>query len=124
MKLYRVMKLDADGKPLVGTRGYMLGVRPTDPNNKDPKRRSDVAAVNPGELVHLGEGLSTWVFSGKLKIRATEALFEIESDDLGAELAPFPDHGFHCLIQPSAPMALGAFQQALAATRDLWRRVQ
>ena len=32
MKLYRVMKVDpADGKPLVGSRGSMLGVRPTDP---------------------------------------------------------------------------------------------
>ena len=29
MKLYRVMKVAADGKPQVGTSGSVLGVRPT-----------------------------------------------------------------------------------------------
>ena len=59
MKLYRVMKLDADGKPLIGKRRNMLGVRPTDPNSKDPKRVFDVRAVNDADPVIPGEGLST-----------------------------------------------------------------
>ena len=36
MKLYRVMKLALDGKPLIGIRRSMLGVRPFDPNSTDP----------------------------------------------------------------------------------------
>ena len=57
-------------------------------------------------------------------MQSGEALFELDSDDLGIDLKEYPDHGFHCLIQPAAPMTLGAFQQALADTRDLWKRVQ
>lgn len=125
MKLYRVMKVDsADGKPLVGSRRNMLGVRPTDPTNTDPKRRFDVAAVNDGDAVSPGEGLSTSLNPGKMRVGAGEALFEIETDDLPSDLVPNPDHPPHCLIEPVSTTTFGEFQQALADTRDLWQRVQ
>jgi len=124
VKLYRVMKVAADGKPLVGTRRNMLGVRPTDPNNNDPKRRFDVAAANDDDAVSPGEGLSTSLNPGRMRIGADEALFEIETDDLGPELVPNPDHPPHCLIEPSTTTTLGEYQQALADTRDLWQQVQ
>jgi hypothetical protein len=124
VKLYRVMKVAADGKPLVGTRRNMLGVRPTDPTNTDPKRRFDAVAVNDGDAIAPGEGLSTSLNPGRMRVGADEALFEIETDDLAPGLVPNPDHPPHCLIEPSGVTTLGEFQQALADTRDLWHEVQ
>jgi hypothetical protein len=124
VKLYRVMKVDADGRPRVGARGYMLGVRPTDPNNTDPRRRFDVAAVADTDAVSPGEGLSTSLDPAVLVVRTGEALFVIDTADLGVGLKENPDHPPHCLIEPASPMPLGDFQQALADTRDLWEQVQ
>ena len=124
MKLYRAMKVAPDGKPLVGTRRNMLGVRPTDPANTDPRRRFDVAAVNDGDTVSPGEGLSTSLNPARLRVGAGEAVFEIETDDLTHALAPNPDHPPHCLLEPASPTTLGEFQDALADTRDLWQQVQ
>lgn len=125
MKLYRVMKVDpTDGKPLVGTRRNMLGVRPTDPANTDPRRRFDVAAVTDADPVDPREGLSTEVVPDNLTVGPREALFGIESDDLPAELGVKPDRPPHHLIGPAARMTLGDYQAALESTRDLWDRVQ
>jgi hypothetical protein len=124
VKLYRAMKVDTDGKPLVGQRRSMLGVRPTDPNNTDPRRRFDVAATNDAETVSPGEGLSTSVDPKKLLVGAGETVFEIETIDLPPELTPNSDHSPHCLIQPSSPTTLGEYQQALEDTRDLWQPIQ
>jgi hypothetical protein len=124
VKLYRVMKVDpADGKPQVGIRGSMLGVRPTDPNTTNPRPVFDVKAVNDADLVHPGEGLSTSPDPNSRKPRRAEAVFEIETDDLGLDLAPDEDHPGHVLLEPARMMTLGEYQQALADTRDLWRRL-
>ena len=124
MKLYRVMKVDADGKPLVGTRRNMLGVRPTDPDNRDPRRRFDVPAVADADPVGPGSGLSTSEDRGQLRPGPGEAVFEIETADLAPGLKENPDNVPHYLLQPSATTTLGEFQQALADTRDLWKPVQ
>src|SRR5438067_1718334 len=110
------MKVDADGKPRVGTKSYVLGVRPTDPNNTDPRRRFDVDAVTDTDLVSPGKGLSTATNPAVLAVRPGEVLFVIESDDLPAGLEPNEDHPPHCLIQPAYPMPLRDFQRALADT--------
>ena len=124
MKLYRTMKIDpADGKPLVGSKGYMLGVRPTDPNNTNPHRRFDVGAVNATDIVSPGEGLSTSLDPAILKVRKGEAMFEIDSKDLGIFLHENPDQPPHCLIEPLGAMSLQDFQQLLADTRDTWNRI-
>jgi len=125
VKLYRVMKLANDGKPLVGTRRNMLGVRPTDPNNRNPKRRFDVNAVDDADLVFPGEGLSTTPDrnSQATRVGSGEALFEIDTDELGADLAPMPDRSDLYLIEPSRPMTLSEYQQALSETLELWKRV-
>lgn len=123
MKVYRVMKVDADGKPLVGTRGSMLGVRPTDPSTTNPRPVFDVTAVNDTDLVQPGEGLSTSPDPNSRRPRRGEAVFEIETDDLGPELSSHEDHPGHVLLEPAKAMSLGEYQQALADTRDLWRRV-
>src|SRR5262245_311820 len=100
------MKFDQNGKPKVGQKGYMLGVRPTDPHNTDPRRRYDVAAVNDAQLVQAGEGLSASVDPSVLKVRKGEALFEIDSADLSPFLHDNLDHPPHCFIEPVVPLPL------------------
>lgn len=123
MKLYRVMKIDSDGKPMVGTRGSMLGVRPTDPLTTLPNPVFDVAAITDSDLVHPGEGLSTSPNPRARRPRKAEAIFEIETDDLNPDLLPHHDHPNHCLLEPARPMTLREFQLALSYTRDLWIRL-
>jgi hypothetical protein len=123
VKLYRAMKVGPDGLPQIGTRRNMLGVRPTDPNNKDPRRRFDVSAINDTDTVSPGEGLSTSLDPGTIRASSGEAVFEIETDDVPPELAPNPDRPPHCLIEPSSSMTLREFQNALEETRDLWKQV-
>ncbi|WP_149108670.1 Tse2 family ADP-ribosyltransferase toxin [Limnoglobus roseus] len=113
------MKVDPDGKPLVGTRGYMLGVRP-----QGHTGRPDVNAAVDSDLVKPGEGLSTSLLPEKLKIGKNEAMFAIETDALGPALEAAPDRSPHYLIQPRQDVTLAEFQQSLADTRDLWEPVQ
>ena len=123
MKLYRVMKVDpADGKPLVGTRGGMLGVRPTDPTATNPSTVADVTAVNDTDVVQLGRGLSTSPDPNFRVPRRGEAMFVIETDDLGPEVKSHQDHPGHVTIGPASETTLGDYQRALAGTRDSWKR--
>jgi len=122
--LFRVLKVGADGKPVVGTRRNMLGVRPTDPNNTDPKRLFDVNAVNDTDTVAPGRGLSTSIIPTPQRVQPGEALFVVETTDLPAELGSNPDRPPHCLLEPTRPLTLAEYQQVLASTRDLWQRVQ
>src|SRR4051812_27184349 len=101
----------------------MLGVRPTDPATTLPKPVFDVVAVTDTDLVQPGEGLSTSPDPKSRKPRRGEAVFEIETDDIGPSLTPHEDHPGHVLLEPAKPMPLGEYQQALADTRDLWRPV-
>lgn len=114
------MKVDVDGKPLVGIRFGMLGVRPRVPTSPN---RSDVSAVKDDDLVHPGEGLSTSPDLDSLQTRRGERVFEIESDQLSTELKTNHDRAGHCLIEPANRVTLVEFQRALAETRDLWHPV-
>lgn len=107
MKLYRVMKVGLDGQPMVGKRRSMLGVRPTDPNNTDPRRRFDVKATNDAEVVSPGEGMSTSLVPQNLNTGPGEVVFEIETDDFPPELEPNPDDPPHCLIEPASDATFG-----------------
>ena len=120
MKLYRVMKVDVDGKPLVGIRFGMLGVRPKVPTSTN---RSDVSAAKDNDSVYPGEGLSTSTDPESLPTRRGERVFEIESDQLSTELKTNHDRPGHCLIEPANRVTLVEFQQALAETRDSWHPV-
>lgn len=124
MKLYRVMKVDADGLPMIGTRRNMLGVRPTDPTNTNPKRKFDVDAVIGSDPVLPGtkKGLSVSVATGGFQPTRDEALWEVE-DDLLADFAAIPDRPPHHVLEPRRAMTLDEYQDALAATQYLWDRV-
>jgi len=126
VKLYRVMKVGADGKPLIGKRRNMLGVRPTDPASTDPNRKPDVRAVSDQDIVSVTEGLSTSPTTEKLLPNPKEAIFVIETKELPPELRDYRDTSTHYLIVPSDRngIPLAGFQQALADTIDLWEPIE
>jgi len=122
VKLYRLMKLSADGKPLVGNGSMMLGVRPTDPTQ--PKRRADVPAVVGTDFVQPGVGgLSCYTDPTAISIRPRKTvLWSIDSAALPMELCERPAGDPHYHVEPRHDMTLDDFQQLLANTRDLWQR--
>lgn len=133
MKLYRTMKIDpTDRKPLVGIRRDMLGVRPFDPNNKDPRRVFDVDAVLGTDPVEPGtkKGLSLFLTAAECRTGTDVGVWEIDSDDLvTAGFSPVFDpppnnpKSTHHVLEPSRRVTLDAYQDMLIDTRDKWVRV-
>jgi hypothetical protein len=123
VKLYRMFRLDADNKPLVGTQFGMLGVRPRDPAN--PRRKFDVKASTGSDTVqpHTG-GLSVFTDPTAIHLQSADmVLCELESDDLPAELSDVAAGEPHHHIEPSKEMTLDQFQALLESTRDDWHPV-
>ena len=133
-KIYRTM-LDDGGKPKVGSKSKMLGVRiapnphpdiPVDVHgNVHPATGGMSVAPEwkklpwhliPRRLHPKGRGgndLICWRFSDG----------EFDKDALNAALALRPDPGGpakHGFVEPSHVMTIGEYQAALAATRDDW----
>jgi hypothetical protein len=129
MKLYRRMLADADGKPRVGDRFGMLGVRP-----KGRAGRADVDAALPTDVVQTAarKGMSVNANVNKVPQPAGDEflmwVLDVPDDDpaavLGAELVVDPDRPPHHIIKPSRDMALADYQRALASTRDHWQLVE
>ena len=113
MKLDRLMKAAANGLPEVGTKFGMLGVRPRDRAN--PKRRFDVPATAPTDIVQPGGGgLSVNADANALKPPDDEfLLWEIDSPDLGPELRVQPDRPPHYVLEVATDMPLAEMQEVL-----------
>lgn len=125
--LYRSMKENQEGLPELGTTSRYLGIRP----------EYDVSAARPGDTVMPGDhGLSVspddprnlparrrppWL-GGDSK----DAIWVIHDGELGPDLryCPDPDRLTHGFIEVSRPMTLAEYQQALARTQCLWRKLQ
>ena len=122
MKLYRLMKADADGKPLVGDGSMMLGVRPADPTQ--PNKRADVSAVAGTDVVQPGDGgLSCYTDPAAIKIQSNKLLlWSIDTEDLPPELVEKPAGDPHYHIEPVRETTLDDLQALVADTRDLWQR--
>lgn len=122
MKLYRKMFSDTDGKPLAGDGRNALGVRPFDPNK--PKKRCDVRAVNPTDLVTPGEGLSCYDDPSEIPAVVEGEMWVIETDGLPPQLSVHQrgNDPRHYHIEPANDMPLSELQELLADTRDLWER--
>jgi hypothetical protein len=122
MRLFRLMKVDADGKPRVGDRAMALGVRPADPTN--PAKRSDVLAATDTEPVRPFEGgLSCYADPADIALAAKQLqLWSIDERDVPPELlVRLTGPGSHHHIEPGDEMPLAEFQQLLADTRDFWQ---
>ena len=126
VRLYRSMKEDGQGFPVVAPNARSLGVRPG----------KDVAAILAGDLVQpLQGGLSVSTddpmnlpyYRRPPVLRGTgqDPVWEIESNQLGPDLDYRPDpagagHGF---IEPARGLTLDEYQQALSATKPMWKKV-
>lgn len=123
MKLYRVMKVDVDGKPLVGSGSMLLGLRPTDPSQ--PYRHFDVPAISGQDVVHPGEGgLSCYEDPAAITIQLNKKLilWSIETNDLPPALIGTPADPPHYHIESRGVATLDELQELLSDTRDLWVR--
>jgi len=123
VNLYRKFRVAADGKPDVGNRSCMLGVRPADPSN--PRKYFDVPAAGGTDVVVPGGGgLSVYTDPAGIRLHAADLyLFVLDAADLPKDLAAVAAGDPHYLIEPNGPMTLDDYQAALAGTRDLWHRV-
>jgi hypothetical protein len=126
MKLFRAMREAADGLPEVGPTARTLGVRP------GPDPRADVAAVAPDDWVLPGTGGLSTVPDDPIHLPhhrrpailggpGRDPVWVIDSSTLGTDLAARQDQPTHVHVEPAAPMTLQSFQDALTATRPLWR---
>jgi hypothetical protein len=125
VKLYRVMREAAGGRPEVGDGFAQLGVRPV-----RPYRKADVPAADPGDPVRPGDG-GLSVYAGSVAAlppalqpgKAKFPVWEIDTADLGPGLRAVPAGPPHYQIEPDRDTTLAELQAALPATRDRWARV-
>lgn len=124
MKQYRLMKVDSDGKPVVGSNSMMLGLRPADP--AEPNRRADVTARVGADRVLPGEGgLSCYSDPAKIRLQSKKlVLWSIDAADLPAKLTAQPAGVPHYHIEPRVAMTLDELQALIARTRDRWQPVE
>jgi hypothetical protein len=126
MQLFRSMKEDVDGLPVVGATGRTLGVRPG--NAPTP----DVLAISAHDLVMPGQGgisVAPHDPMHLLKHRRPSSLggtgldpvWYIETDDLPPDLQFRQDSVTHGVIEPVCAMTLQKFEDALAASRSNWK---
>jgi hypothetical protein len=126
VRLYRTMREAADGLPVVGPSPRTLGVRPGSFPNPD------VPAVQPDDLVQPGDGglsvapddpmyLPYFRRPPSLGGKGSDPVWYIELDELGLDLSFRQHKTTHGLIEPSRPMTLREFQDALARTRNRWQ---
>ena len=125
-ELFRGMKEDANGLPQIGQSSRCLGVRP----------RIDVPAALPADPVHPGQGgmsvspddpMSLPYFRRPPDLGGTsrDPVWRMAEADLGRDLLyrADPARAGHGFVEPSRPMTLGEYQQALAQTQSAWRRI-
>ena len=129
MFLFRAMQPDPrDGKPLVGTRRGMLGVRSADPTDLPPQKPDMPGAASGSDFVYPGrcEGMSTNTVRATIVPKRVEVVWMIDASlltgwNLASEIDP--QNSEHVIITPGGEMTLDEFQTALRLTRDAWVRV-
>jgi hypothetical protein len=124
VKVFRAMRKDSCGLPMLGDGGNMLGVRPF----------VDILADAEGSVQGGGGGLSVTpddptrlprhVRPARLGGVGKLPVFEIPVAALGTTLRYRADSGHpdrHGFIEPAESMTLPQYQSALAATQSDWK---
>jgi hypothetical protein len=135
-KIYRSMKEEDDGKPVVDATGKGLGVRGMPVNNI-----TDVDLDSNGKVILNGKGMSvasTWrdlaphLVSKRLQDKLPKARGSVQLRCFTMGDGPFQhgpmadgldfkrDTARHGLIVPNSSVTLDQFQDDLANTRDRW----
>jgi hypothetical protein len=124
--LFRTMRADLDGYPVVGRERSMLGVRIAGP-------LPDIRVLDDGTIKPEAGGMSVFIDPRKmpkslrprtLKEKPGESphpCFKIEEAKLPATLAFRKDKDYHGLVEPAAQCAFADFEAQLGATRVEWK---
>jgi hypothetical protein len=116
--------IEDDGKPLVAQTARGLGVRDGE-IDIDEDETVFPESGGPSVALHSPENLVHHRKPASLGGTGRDPAWQIESDELGEKLvcrvdpAKPEEHGF---IEPVHPMPLAEYQEALAETRDVWRK--
>jgi hypothetical protein len=124
-RLYRSMKEDPHGFPVVAPNARGLGVRPG----------KDIAGIHPCDVVHPSQGglsvspddpmgLPYYRRPPALQGTGQDPVWEIEASQLGPNLVyrQDPANAGHGFVEPARSMTLDEYQQALKATQSLWKK--
>ena len=126
MKLFRSMKEDVTGLPMIGQSGRKLGVRLGD----DPT--SDVTAIQDSDLVFPNQGGMSVAPDDPMHLlrhrrpqslggTGLDPVWSLETNDLEPNLQFRQDSSTHGVIEPLQAMTLQQYQAALSATRTRWK---
>ena len=120
--IYRAMREEAAGAPMVGPSARMLGVRPTVDipvfaGQVQPNTGGMSVALDRPENLHRLRRPPAYGGKGK------DPVWYLGIASLGSDLQFRPDSATHGLIEPARVMSIDDFQKALEATKLLWRRL-
>jgi hypothetical protein len=124
--MFRAMKEDREGRPILGRSAYALGVR-VEGDRRDIEL-IDGRTVQPGTG---GMSVSLDSYKNLHKYRLPRALggdgrhpaFVMQSDNLPHSLSLRIDQYPHALVEPSVPADFEEYERALHGTRRYWRRI-
>lgn len=123
------MDEDVDGLPLVGPFNWTLGLRTGErPRDIDVDERGWVRPIRPrprGMSVAPRDAASLPIRHrpASLSGQATYPIWAILEADVEPPLRYVATSATHGVIEPGEPMPLSAYEQRLADTRSLWRKV-
>jgi hypothetical protein len=120
--VYRAMREDLAGGPMIGLSARALGARPyvdipVVAGQVHPNTGGMSVAPDRPENLHPLRRPPAYGGSGK------DPVWCIGIDLLGPDLLFRQDSPTHGLIEPSRPMPFGEYQQRLADTKPFWRRL-
>lgn len=120
--VYRAMREDPGGGPLTGATARTLGVRqqadiPVAGGFVRPNTGGMSVAPDRPENLHPLRRPPQYGGSGK------DPVWALDLSDLDGSLQFRQDATTHGLIEPSAPMSLTEYQQRLADTQTLWKKL-
>lgn len=120
--VYRAMREDPAGSPVVGPTARTLGVRPqvdvpVVAGQVQPNTGGMSVAPDRPENLHLLRRPPRYGGSGK------DPVWCLRTDQLGADLQFRQDSATHGLIEPARVMLLDEFQRRLEDTKPLWTKL-
>lgn len=118
-KVYRAMREDPAGGPLVGPTARMLGVRPDD---DIPVVNGRVSPGTGGMSVAPDSPMNLPSHRRPPQIRGTgkDPVWGIDLDSLGGDIVFRQDSSKHGLLEPAREMSIEEFQSALADLASKW----
>lgn len=125
-RLFRTMRADDDGKPMLGEGARYLGIRvpPNETADVEPDVEGNVhpgphgLSVTPDDPRGLPRTLRPTALGGKAK----DPLWELDDDDLPDGLVFNDDEPTHGFVGPSKEMPAEEFTRLVHGLRDKWRR--